>query len=47
MKDKDRDKDRWISSIRAPLEREFSKRRKRVRYRSRTKNQFAAFIWVQ
>ena len=44
MKDKNRDKDRWISSIRSPFERVFSKCRKRVRYRSRTKNQFAAFM---
>ena len=44
MRDKDRDKDRWISAIRSPFERVFSKCRKRVRYRSRTKNQFAAFM---
>jgi len=44
MKGKDRDKDRWISSIRSPFERVFSKSRKRVRYRSRVKNQFAAFM---
>ncbi len=44
MKDKNRDKDRWISPIRSPLVRVFSKCRKRVRYRSRTKNQFAAFM---
>lgn len=42
MKGKDRDKDRWISSIRAPFERVFSKRNPRVRYRGRVKNQFAA-----
>ena len=44
MKDKDRDKDRWISSIRSPFERVFSKSSKRVRYRGRSKNQFAAFM---
>lgn len=44
MKGKDRDKDRWISSIRAPFERVFSKRNPRVRYRGRVKNQFAAFM---
>ena len=44
MKGKDRDKDRWISSIRAQLERVFSKRNPRVRYRGRGKNQFAAFM---
>jgi len=44
LKGKDRDKDRWISSIRAPFERVFSKRNPRVRYRGRVKNQFAAFM---
>ena len=44
MRGKDRDKDRWISSVRAPFERVFSKRNPRVRYRGLVKNQFAAFL---
>lgn len=44
MHDKNRDKDRWISSLRAPFERVFSKRPRRVRYRGIVKNQFAAFF---
>ena len=44
MKDKNRDLDCWISSIRSPYERVFSKQRKRVRYCGISKNQFAAFI---
>lgn len=37
---KDRDKDRWLSKMRAPYERVFSKRSKRVRYRGQAKAQF-------
>jgi transposase, IS5 family len=44
MKDKNRDLDRWLSSIRSPYERVFSKQRKRVRYCGIAKNQFAAFM---
>lgn len=44
MKDKNRDLDRWISSIRAPYESVFSKLRKRTRYCGIAKNQFAAFM---
>lgn len=44
MKDKNRDLDRWISSIRSPYERVFSNQRKRVRYCGISKNQFAAFM---
>jgi len=44
MKDKNKDKDRWYSSIRAPYERVFSKQRKRTRYRGIVKNQFAGFM---
>ena len=44
MKDKNKDLDRWISSIRAPYESVFSKQRKRVRYCGIAKNQFAAFM---
>jgi IS5 family transposase len=36
----DRDKDRWISVMRAPYERVFAKRCKRVRYKSQAKVQF-------
>jgi len=44
MKSKNRDRDRWYSSVRSPYERVFSKREKRVRYRGVAKNQFAAFM---
>jgi IS5 family transposase len=44
MKDKNRDKDRWYSSIRSPYERVFSQQNKRTRYRGIAKNQFAAFM---
>lgn len=44
MKDKNRDKDRWYSSLRSPYERVFSQRERRVRYRGIEKNQFAAFM---
>lgn len=44
MQGKDRDKGRWVSSIRAPFERVFSKRNPRVRYRGRVKSQFVAFM---
>ena len=44
MRDKNKDLDRWISSIRAPYESVFSKQRKRTRYRGIAKNQFAAFM---
>jgi len=44
MKDKNKDLDRWISSIRASYESVFSKQRKRVRYCGISKNQFAAFM---
>ena len=44
MKDKNKDKDRWISGIRAPYERVFSKDNKRARYLGVAKNQFAAFM---
>lgn len=43
MRGKNFDLDRWISKIRVPFERVFSKEPKRVRYRGVTKNQFAAF----
>ena len=44
MKAKNKDLDRWISGIRAPYERVFSKRSKRVRYVGIVKNQFAALM---
>lgn len=44
MKDKNKDLDRWYSSIRAPYEGTFSRQNKRVRYRGVAKNQFAAFM---
>lgn len=40
MKAKNRDKDRWLTKIRAPYERVFSKRNKRVRYKGTAKVQF-------
>ena len=44
MKDKNKDLDKYYSSIRSPFERVFSKESKRVRYRGIAKNQFAAFM---
>ena len=44
MKGKNKDKDRWYSSIRSPYERVFSQQNKRTRYRGIAKNQFAAFM---
>lgn len=44
MLDKNKDLDRWISSIRSPYERVFSKQRKRIRYSGISKNQFSAFM---
>lgn len=44
MKGKNKDLDRWYSSIRSPYESIFSKQNKRVRYRGVAKNQFAAFM---
>jgi IS5 family transposase len=44
MKDKNKDQDRWYSSIRSPYERVFSQENKRARYRGIAKNQFAAFM---
>ena len=40
MAGKNRDKDRWLTKMRAPYERVFSKRSKRVRYRGQAKVQF-------
>lgn len=44
MKGKNNDKDRWYTHIRAPYERVFSQRNRRVRYVGVAKNQFAAFM---
>jgi IS5 family transposase len=44
MKDKNKDKDRWYSGIRAPYERVFAQDNKRARYVGVAKNQFAAFM---
>lgn len=44
MKSKNRDLDRWLTKIRSPYERVFSKQNKRVRYKGVEKNQFAAFM---
>jgi transposase, IS5 family len=44
MKAKNRDRDRWYTHLRAPYERVFAQRPKRVRYRGVAKNQFAAFL---
>lgn len=46
MKDKNKDKDKWYSKIRAPYERVFSQRNKRVRYTGIAKNQFAGFMYA-
>jgi len=44
MKEKNRKKDRWLSGIRAPYERVFAHRNKRVRYRGLMKVQFQVGI---
>ena len=44
MQGKNKDLDRWLSGIRSPYERVFSKQNKRVRYVGIAKNQFAEFM---
>lgn len=44
MQAKDRDKDRWLNSVRMPYEGTFSKFEKRARYRGTVKCQFQAFM---
>lgn len=44
MKAKDKDRDRWISGVRAPFEGIFSKQEKRSRFRGRAKVQLQAFM---
>jgi len=46
MKDKNKDKDRWISGLRAPYEVTFSKQNKRTRYMGQVKNQAAEFLYA-
>jgi transposase, IS5 family len=46
MKDKIREKDKWLTAIRSPYERMFSKQTKRVRYRGIAKNQFSEFMYA-
>ena len=43
MKNKNKDKDKWISKMRAPFEGVFSKMSKRTRYRGLAKTQMQAF----
>jgi len=46
MKAKNRDLDRWISSLRSPYEGIFSKQNKRCRYKGTVKNQGAEFMYA-
>lgn len=46
MKDKNKDKDKWYSKVRAPYERVFAKRNKLVRYVGIAKNQFSGFMYA-
>jgi IS5 family transposase len=46
MKDKNVDLDKWITKLRAPYERTFSKQNKRVRYKGVVKNQGAEFMYA-
>lgn len=46
MKDKNADLDRWITKLRSPYERTFSKQNKRVRYKGIVKNQGAEFLYA-
>lgn len=46
MKEKNKDLDRWISGLRSPYERTFSKQNQRVRYRGIAKNQAAEFLYA-
>jgi transposase, IS5 family len=41
---KTKDRDRWYTHLRAPYERVFAQRPKRVRYRGIAKNQFSALL---
>ena len=44
MKNKNRDKDRWISQLRSPYERVFSQMERRTRYRGEAKVQFQVYM---
>lgn len=44
MRGKNKDKDRWLSQVRAPFEGIFSKMEKRTRYRGLAKVQLQAFL---
>ena len=44
MKEKNKDLDKWLTKIRSPYERVFSKQRKRVRYMGIAKNQFSEIM---
>ena len=44
MKDKNVDRDRWITKLRCPFECTFSKQNNRVRYKGVVKNQGAEFM---
>ena len=44
MKGKNKDKDRWLTKVRAPFEGIFSKMEKRARYRGLAKVQMQAFL---
>jgi len=46
MKDKNADLDRWLTKLRSPYERTFSKQNKRVRYKGGVKNQGAEFLYA-
>ena len=46
MKSKNADLDRWITKLRCPYERVFSKQNKRVRYKGVVKNQGAEFMYA-
>jgi len=46
MKDKNADLDRWITKLRCPYERTFSKQNSRVRYKGTVKNQGAEFLYA-
>ena len=46
MKDKNVDLDRWITKLRCPFERVFSKQNNRVRYKGVVKNQGAEFLFA-
>jgi IS5 family transposase len=46
MHEKDKDKDRFISKLRAPFEGVFSKQQKRVRYKGTEKNQAAELLYA-